>query len=419
MNKGAVFILRLVRRNTFFRLFFSFTLFCCVYLVNSSCSKNNEDNDIGYNDTSQYIISSSEIDSITINIDGRNYVLADELVFPNSYLLSPVFRIPSIIISNKGSLLVSCENRSSIHDTALEMDNLVARKSSSDTEWAIKRVFKNDKAYGRSMNPIFVIDRSGLYSKKGRIYLFTSHINYPGVDNEANSDQLDFVYKYSDDDGLSWSCSNSIKKFWNTKDYTGVIPSAANGIQLQDGTLIIPTMVIKNGNYYSGIAYSSHKGEWIFSKPTPNVGDNECTVYLDNKNNVILDCRTEKRIRHKYLYHFEKDEWYLLDGSFTNTIDLKAQITKCVINNVNLYLMSFCDTPSILRQNITLYGSLDGINFKKIYRIQEGECQLGYSNVDVYGDKICLVYETLYKGIRMQDISSLKEIIVKMLSRED
>lgn len=393
-------------------------LYLCVILF-VGCSE--EDNvlieRLDYDDTSSFMLESYEADVINVDVNGKSFSIFDELVFPDTSLFKPIFRIPSIIITNRETMLVATENRSGISDNADEMDILVSRKSLDAVKWSVRMVWPFSSSYGRSMNPIFVIDRNGKFSKEGRIYLFTCHINASGSDAaDTKYDQVDMVYKYSDDDGMTWSKEYSIKSSWDTSKYTAVIPSCANGIQLSDGTLIIPTMGIDNGHYRSGLAYCTPNGTWHFSSPTPNLDDNESTVYQDNDGNIVLDCRTVERIRRKYIYDMKNDSWIYVPGSFTSVIDLKAEITKCDLNGKTIYLMTFCDTPNWTRQNITLYGSLDGNTWKKICRVQEGECHFAYSNVSSYNNKIALVYETLYNGTRVQDVSILLQEILALLN---
>jgi len=296
-------------------------------------------------------------------------------------------------------MLVAAENRANALDLG-QIDIVLSRKADCDHSWKVSRVWSHDSlSYGRSMNPIFAVDRIGASGYAGRIYLFTCHIKHEvALANEAETNQVDFVYKYSDDDGVSWSEETSIKDFWDLSKYSAVIPSAANGIQLDDGTLVIPTMVIKERGWRSS---------------TPCYGDNECTVYIDKQDQLILDCRTTELVRHKYKYDFNNDTWSPIEGSFTYNINLKAEISKCLINDQDLYLMSFCDTPDEVRQNITLFASNDGIIWNKVYRLQEGPCHFGYSNVAVWDNKIAITYETYLSGTRVQEISNLSTYILK------
>lgn len=394
-------------------------LFALLLTIIYSCDEKNSDAPLdrgGHKDTSIYLADISSADTINVYIGGNCETIIDEKIFPLESPLRPIVRIPTIVISNNGTMLVAAENRANALDLG-QIDIVLSRKADCDHSWKVSRVWSHDSlSYGRSMNPIFAVDRIGASGYAGRIYLFTCHIKHEvALANEAETNQVDFVYKYSDDDGVSWSEETSIKDFWDLSKYSAVIPSAANGIQLDDGTLVIPTMVIKERGWRSGIVYSKPPmyDNWVFSNSTPCYGDNECTVYIDKQDQLILDCRTTELVRHKYKYDFNNDTWSPIEGSFTYNINLKAEISKCLINDQDLYLMSFCDTPDEVRQNITLFASNDGIIWNKVYRLQEGPCHFGYSNVAVWDNKIAITYETYLSGTRVQEISNLSTYILK------
>ena len=353
-----------------------------------------------YQDTSIHIEDYSPlIENLMLKTNGGADILVKEItVFPFNNNFRPFFRIPSLCITNNGTAIVACENRQILGGDKGQIDIVVARSNDKNyVQWSLSRVFENNETVGRSMNPIFVIDKNGKQGKKNRILLFTCHILGEDVAAEdATKEKLDIVYKYSDDDGLTWSPEISIKDEWNTDQYEGVIPSAANGIQLDDGTFVIPTMVIKDKNYYSGIAYKKVGSKWLFSKPTVE-GDNESTVYVDNDGNIILDCRTFDKIRHRYIYNLEKDEFYTLDETFTTNLNLKAEIIKYFDG----YLLTFPDTETGLRENISLWKSSDGKSWSKIYQLIDYSTKMGYSNAAVCQKKVLIVYES-EKGINVQ-----------------
>ncbi len=348
-------------------------------------------------------------DSVAFINDGGTKLVSipEYIVFKKDKGLRPVFRIPSLMISQKGTFLVSCENRSIVADKG-EIDVLVARKDSINNIWDYQKVFANDPDRGRVMNPIFLQDKSN-----DRIYLFAARLaNKNKFAAEHSTREMDCVYKYSDDDGISWSEEISLKSKWDISKYTGAIPSASNGIQDVNGTLYIPTMVVKNKSWCSGLIIKHRNKDCFFSSITPNAGDNESTVYLDNENRVVLDCRTFNGVRNKYYYDEKKDLFIKApDNIIESIINLKAEITKCVLSEKTLYLMSFVNTRSNKRENISLFSSKDGINWKFIHLLEKGSNRFSYSNVSCYNEKIYVVYET-ETCIKLKDISFLKTDII-------
>ena len=392
-------------------------------LIASSCDK--DDNSVWqlpsyYEDTSEYVTMFEDIEGSPLVIDDQ-HIVESKKVFPDgSNLFRPIFRIPSIIITNKGTLLVASENRVSTEDRD-EIDIVISRRLDNNSSWEIRRVWKNDSmSYGRSMNPVFLIDRKGVRGLVGRVFLFTCHFKQNvSYANTAKPDEFDIVYKYSDDDGATWSPEYSLKEFCDLNKYDTIIPSAANGIQLDDGTFVLPLMIAKDEIWYSGIAYlKPDTDKWVFSKATSNANDNECTVYIDNQGETILDCRTAEKVRRKYIYDWNTDEWTLLTAPIPVNLNIKAEITACKVDGMNFFITCFCDTKQSLRENITLYGSTDAIHWKKICLIQEGMCHFAYANAACYGNKMVVVYETFLWGTRVVDFSSVITAVKDKVSNQ-
>lgn len=386
-----------------------------------ACS--NEDNfvegGIDYEDTSVDVMDVFYEDTLHIDVDGSMRSIIESWAIKRDLtLLNAIHRIPSIVITNKGTQLVTCENRI-LWDDKGDMDILVSRKPKGEKVWHLKRVIPHSaKTYGRSMNPIFLVDRNGKQGHKGRIYLFACHMSCEDYGMEATPDEIDFVYKYSDDDGITWSPEYSLKKYWNTQEYTFVIPSACNGIQLKDGTFLVPTMVCKDQKWRSGIVYKKAGHDWKFSTYSLFEDDNECCVYLDPDDRIVLECRTYAGIRRRYCYNIEDDKLEPLQDA-PNSEKIKVEIHESLIDGKRVYLMSKIDKAipterGEIREDITLFASIDGYNWKKIYRLQKGEVPGAYSNVATYGDVIAICYETCIE-IKVQDISHLKKDILRIL----
>jgi hypothetical protein len=379
-------------------------------LLSVGCSSDNLDIPVipNYQDTSERIMDYSIAETIVdIGTKGvKEFKILEKEMLPSK--LRPVFRVPNMIVSNTGSFIMAAENREIVSDRG-ERDVVVAvihNENHNYNVW-LKRVWR-ENAIGRYNNPSFVIDRDGRLGPKGRVFLFVGHFDQGskyGYDN--TTEDTDIVYKYSDDDGLTWSDEVSLKFFWDTSKYTAAIPSPANGLIDEEGTIWLPIMVVKDGRWASGILYKRKYGEWIFSSPTVT-DDNECTLYFDNNNQVVLDCRTYKNDRHKYIYDINSDTFTKAsDNIFPfECINIKTDIK--LIESV--YVMTFPDTKSGKRENLTLYGSQDGTNWGKIVQLMDFDAVYGYSNVSYYDNTIGVVYET-ESDIRVMDISSIKDIV--------
>lgn len=408
----------------------SFLLIFLECLLLFSCT-NDEDELLNeaYSDTSIYIVSSQTVDSVNIQIGPCTKRIPEHSVFPKNNSFYEYFLIPTIVLTNNGTALVACENRLLFDDLG-EIEILLARKEINSNVWRISKVYRYEKEKGRSMNPQFLVDKDN-----NRIFLFACRLK----DNKRYwsdqlSDDIDYVYKYSDDDGITWSDEYSLKNKWNTavaegtgyfslfnkKDCVdniwsnnfgvrnyGVIPSCVKGITLKDNTYIIPSMVVRNSYAYSSLLI--HKQDkWYFSNPTPNVGDNECTVYLDNYDNIVLDCRTMNKVRRKYYYDLETDSYTSIMPSL-NISDI--EVSTEIVKDKNLFYMCFPNSTIGIRENLTFYGAEDGINWKEIYKVYNGNLNgYGYSSI-ASDEKQLLVCYVAPKGVIVQDISKYRELI--------
>lgn len=344
-------------------------------------------------------MTSSNITIIQTKISGESVEVPEFSVFPNHYLLKPVFRIPSIVLTQKNTLLVSCENRAIIDDKG-EIDILIARKEVGKTFFEIRKVFSYVADKGRVMNPIFLVDKDKIYCFAGRLKDNNKYAD------EHYSDEVDFVYKYSEDDGKTWSEEYSLKNLWNT-DVVGIIPSSVNGIITKQGEYLIPTMVIKDGQWRSGLLICS-KGKWRFSCCTPNVGDNECTVYELN-DSIILDCRTLDKIRRRYVYDIENDIFSEINP---NNIPCELNISTLIIKNEkdNVFYMTYPNSNNGVRENICFYKSRDAIKWEFLYSVFPGYAGFGYSCIALNNKYMYVCFETT-SGIFCQDLTNMKDII--------
>lgn len=336
--------------------------------------------------------------------------LNKETVFGNEEGYRPVFRCPTVCITNQNTVLVACHNQQT-WDDLWGIDILFARKETGAKNWEKRKAFVTNEEKGRSMSPIFLVDRAS-----GRIYLFvTQYLDESKFGYYHTSNEIDLVYKFSDDDGRTWSEEISLRNLWDTQKYTAVVTSASNGIMLNDGTFLIPMMIIKDQKLYSSLLIKKVDGNWYFSSFTPNVWDNECTVYIDNQDRIILDCRTLESIRNKYVYDIEHDEFTQIESNIIESfIPIKAEISKCNWKGAIVYLMSYPETQTERRENLSLYGSKDGINWKFLYRLEYDYNGYGYSNVFCHNNKVVVSYETNI-DIKMIDISPKMDEIVDLI----
>lgn len=394
-----------------------------------------------YEDTSNFVKYYSGDSVSSIQIGPNIFEITTFMVFSKHKELRPYYCYPSVAITSKGTILHTCSNLQILADVG-EMDVLLARKEKDTETWEIKRIFQTDSVKGRAMCPALVVDKT-----TGRIYVFNNYfkkINKFGDDQTYND--AEHVFKYSDDDGMTWSCEYSLKQNWDSfchsfdfislfnniqlknsyesgslwykkdnnreigyinKENIICITSGPGGISMDNGTLLIPSYVLLNGISYSSLLIREN-GCWRFSRPTPNSGDCECTVYLDNYNRIVLDCRTEYTTRTKYYYNIDMDVYTEAESSKIGSF---VRVSTEIVNDDGLFYMCYPSSLKNERKDLTFYGSKDGINWKKIFLIKTSEpSSYGYSSIALYNKKLLISYESP-EGIIIHDLSPCRDAI--------
>ena len=214
------------------------------------------------------------------------------------------YRIPSLIVTKKGTVLAFCEGRAD-RDTG-DVDLLVRRSKDCGKSWSEKQVVWSD---GRNTcgNPCPVVDQD-----TGRIWLMMTW-NFGGdhgddiVRWESKDVRKPYVC-YSDDDGKTWSTPVDISETARKDDWRWYATGPGNGIQIQKGKykgrLVFPAnhsytetrgdvfrMADKYG-YGSHVIYSDNHGKsWKISESiTP--GCNESTVAELSDSRLMMNMRS-------------------------------------------------------------------------------------------------------------------------------
>lgn len=147
-------------------------------------------------------------------------------------------RIPSLIVTKKGTLLAFCEGRKRGRGDAGDIDLLLKRSIDGGTTWSKTQIVWDDGS-NTCGNPCPVIDQT-----TGAIWLLLTH--NLGSDTEAmivngtSKGTRTAWATRSDDDGLTWSrpvdITNNVKK----NDWTWYATGPGVGIQMKSGRLVVP-----------------------------------------------------------------------------------------------------------------------------------------------------------------------------------
>ena len=148
------------------------------------------------------------------------------------------YRIPSVIVAPKGTLLAFCEGRKGGRGDAGDIDLVLKRSTDGGKTWGPLQVVWND-ADNTCGNPCPVID-----AKTGTILLLLTH-NF-GTDTEAKivngtgKGSRTVWLTRSTDDGATWSEPAEITKSVKKPAWSWYATGPGVGIQLKTGRLLVP-----------------------------------------------------------------------------------------------------------------------------------------------------------------------------------
>src|SRR5262245_44708945 len=148
------------------------------------------------------------------------------------------YRIPSLIVTTKGTVLAFCEGRRLGRGDAGDIDLLLKRSSDGGGTWNATQIVWDD-GENTCGNPCPVVDRD-----TGTIWLLLTH--NLGQDTEAQViDQTSLGSRTcwlssSSDDGQTWAKPVEITRDVKRPDWTWYATGPGIGIQTSAGRLVIP-----------------------------------------------------------------------------------------------------------------------------------------------------------------------------------
>ncbi len=212
------------------------------------------------------------------------------------------YRIPSLIVTNQGSLLAFCEGRRHGAGDTGHVDLLGCRSTDGGCIWSKPQVVWNDPP-NTCGNPCPVVDRDS-----GTVWLLmTWNRGEDGekqiIDQTAGDTRRVFV-THSDDDGLTWATPIEITAQVKPAHWTWYATGPGAGIQMigrqgsLEGRLIIPCDHVEAGTcrHYSHILFSDDHGRtWQLGGCTPQHQVNECEAVELGDGRLMLNMRNYDR----------------------------------------------------------------------------------------------------------------------------
>jgi sialidase-1 len=261
------------------RFLISFSLFASVFLTAAAYGQTTQTPPTKNDDISGL----TQIDVFESGKDGYN-----------------TYRIPSIILTPKGTLIAVAEGRKNSRSDTGDIDLVMKRSFDGGQTWSAMQVI-GDNGENTFGNPTQVVDR-----KTGTVWLLSTH--NPGktkeseiVDGQGEGGRTVWAMN-STDDGATWSKPVEITASVKDKNWGWYATGPGNGIQLKSGRLVIPAnhSVLGKRNSRSHVFYSDDHGATWKLGGIAGEGTNESQVVERADGTLLLNMRNHRQ--HPQIY---------------------------------------------------------------------------------------------------------------------
>ena len=206
------------------------------------------------------------------------------------------YRIPSLLVTARGTLLAFAEGRKGGRGDAGDIDVLVRRSPDQGRTWTPSQTIWDDGPHTCG-NPCAVLDRD-----TGTIWLLLTWNRgddpEPKIIAQESKDTRRVFVTSSSDDGATWAPPREITTETKAINWTWYATGPGAGIQVEHGPhrgrLVIPCDHIEAGtrHYYSHVIYSDDRGRtWRLGGSTPAHQVNECEVAELTEGRLLLNMR--------------------------------------------------------------------------------------------------------------------------------
>ena len=210
------------------------------------------------------------------------------------------YRIPSLLVTARGTLLAFAEGRKGGRGDAGDIDLILKRSADLGKTWQpVQPVW--DDGPNTCGNSCPVLDRN-----TGTIWLLLTWNRGDDVESkiiaQQSRDTRRVLVTSSADDGATWTKPRELTADVKRTNWTWYATGPGAGIQVehgaQQGRLIVPCDHIEAGTrrYYSHVIYSDDHGQtWKLGGSTPQDRVNECEVVELTGGRLLLNLRNYDR----------------------------------------------------------------------------------------------------------------------------
>jgi len=210
---------------------------------------------------------------------------------------APVFRIPALAVTNRGTLLAAYDARPGMADVPSHIRIVLRRSEDGGTTWGPRVVVRADTAPFGYGDPSLLVDRV-----TGRVFLFHAasvRQGFAGARGGNRDDDPNVLHadvSWSDDEGSTWRHRRLTSQIKDSA-WGGLFATSGLGIQLQRGAhagRLVQQFVIRarGANYGASLVSDDHGDTWRMGTLVgPGVDENKVVELADGT--VLLNVRSK------------------------------------------------------------------------------------------------------------------------------
>ncbi len=360
-------------------------------------------------------------------VSGRGGVVTQEILFESGKGGYTAYRIPSLVVSARGTVLAFCEGRrDSLRDYG-QIDIMMRRSSDNGRTWENPRVILTQGGMTCG-NPAPVVD-----AQSGMICLLFCKNNADGGEDsilKGKAPRSVWITR-STDDGETWSEPEDLTGKLKRKNWTWYATGPGHGVQLKSGRLLVSCNHIVGVNYnaedpnHSHLVYSDDRGVTWSLGGICEKGSNESAVVETMDGSVYVNSRNPQECGRR-TFSWSRDGGLSFGPRQVDDTLIEPPLWRGCQASMARYAVADGRTPSVIlfanpacreevRQNLTVRASYDECKtWSPGIVLHPGPS--AYSDLAVAKDKtiLCLYergekhpYETL--ALARFDIDCLKE----------